>query len=87
MSLFFRMITEDQNLEEQHPEEQLCYEFIFMLFKEKKVEIAGAILKPFPFLMGLRDRGFISEPMYQVSEGNSLLITRPTLSSAKFKMQ
>nr|XP_014332282.1 PREDICTED: LOW QUALITY PROTEIN: nuclear body protein SP140 [Bos mutus] len=65
MSLFFRMITEDQNLEEQHPEEQLCYEFIFMLFKEKKVEIAGAILKPFPFLMGLRDRGFISEPMYQ----------------------
>ncbi|XP_070241581.1 nuclear body protein SP140 isoform X10 [Bos mutus] len=60
-----RMITEDQNLEEQHPEEQLCYEFIFMLFKEKKVEIAGAILKPFPFLMGLRDRGFISEPMYQ----------------------
>uniref|UniRef100_A0A4W2CQJ1 SP140 nuclear body protein n=1 Tax=Bos indicus x Bos taurus TaxID=30522 RepID=A0A4W2CQJ1_BOBOX len=65
MSLFFRMITEDQNLEEQHLEEQLCYEFIFMLFKEKKVEIAGAILKPFPFLMGLRDRGFISEPMYQ----------------------
>ncbi|XP_027371559.1 nuclear body protein SP140 isoform X14 [Bos indicus x Bos taurus] len=60
-----RMITEDQNLEEQHLEEQLCYEFIFMLFKEKKVEIAGAILKPFPFLMGLRDRGFISEPMYQ----------------------
>ncbi|XP_044793870.1 nuclear body protein SP140 isoform X8 [Bubalus bubalis] len=61
----YRMITRDQNLEEQHPEEQLCYEFIFMLFKEKKVEIAGAIPKPFPFLMGLRDRGFISEPMYQ----------------------
>ncbi|XP_040084071.1 nuclear body protein SP140 isoform X2 [Oryx dammah] len=60
-----RMITEDLNLEEQHAEEQRCYEFIFRLFRENKVEIANAIPKPFPFLMGLRDRGFISESMYE----------------------
>ncbi|XP_055253374.1 nuclear body protein SP140-like protein isoform X1 [Moschus berezovskii] len=54
-----RMITGE------NPEEQLCYEFIFRLFKENKVEIANAIPKPFPFLMGLRDRGFISETMYE----------------------
>ncbi|CAI9165241.1 unnamed protein product [Rangifer tarandus platyrhynchus] len=60
-----RMITGDQNPEEQHPVEQLCYEFVFRLFKENKVEIANAIPKPFPFLMGLRDRDFISESMYE----------------------
>ena len=87
MSLFLRIITGDLNLEEQHPEEQRCYEFVFRLFRENKVEIASAIPKPFPFLMGLRDRGFISESMFEVSEGNSLLITRPALYSAKFKMQ
>nr|XP_058909035.1 nuclear body protein SP140 isoform X5 [Kogia breviceps] len=60
-----RMITGDQNPEEQNPEEQFFYEFIFRLFKENKVEIASAITKPFPFLMGLRDRGFIPERMYE----------------------
>ncbi|XP_043301266.1 nuclear body protein SP140 isoform X8 [Cervus canadensis] len=60
-----RMITGDQNPEEQRPVEQLCYEFVFKLFKENKVEIANAIPKPFPFLMGLRDRDFISESMYE----------------------
>ncbi|OWK12877.1 hypothetical protein Celaphus_00014963, partial [Cervus elaphus hippelaphus] len=59
------MITGDQNPEEQRPVEQLCYEFVFRLFKENKVEIANAIPKPFPFLMGLRDRDFISESMYE----------------------
>ncbi|XP_070278452.1 nuclear body protein SP140 isoform X2 [Myotis yumanensis] len=54
----------DQSPEDQNPEEQVFYEFIFRLFKENKVEIASAITKPFPFLMGLRDRGFISERMY-----------------------
>uniref|UniRef100_A0A8C9BUN4 Nuclear body protein SP140-like n=1 Tax=Phocoena sinus TaxID=42100 RepID=A0A8C9BUN4_PHOSS len=60
-----RMITGDQSPEEQNPEEQFFYEFIFRLFKENKVEIASAITKPFPFLMGLRDRGFIPEQMYE----------------------
>ena len=69
------MIAGDQNPEEQNPEVQFFYEFIFRLFKENKVEIASAITKPFPFLMGLRDRGFIPEQMYKVSEENSLLIT------------
>ncbi|XP_069434673.1 nuclear body protein SP140 isoform X49 [Ovis canadensis] len=59
------MITGDLNLEEQHPEEQRCYEFVLRLFRENKVEIASAIPKPFPFLMGLRDWGFISESMFQ----------------------
>ncbi|XP_059963146.1 nuclear body protein SP140-like isoform X4 [Mesoplodon densirostris] len=60
-----RMTTGDQNPEEQNPEEQFFYEFIFRLFKENKVEIASVITKPFPFLMGLRDRGFIPEQMYE----------------------
>ncbi|XP_057601661.1 nuclear body protein SP140-like protein isoform X2 [Hippopotamus amphibius kiboko] len=59
------MISGDQNPEEQNPEEQFFYEFIFRLFKENKVEIASAITKPFPFLMGLRDRSFIPEQMYE----------------------
>ncbi|XP_014385675.1 PREDICTED: nuclear body protein SP140-like protein isoform X10 [Myotis brandtii] len=54
----------DQSPEDQNPEEQVFYEFFFRLFKENKVEIAKAITKPFPFLMGLRDRGFIPERMY-----------------------
>ncbi|XP_057359431.1 nuclear body protein SP140 isoform X2 [Manis pentadactyla] len=60
-----RMFTGDQNPEDQTPEEQFFYEFIFSLFKENKVEIASAITKPFPLLMGLRDRGFIPEKMYE----------------------
>ncbi|XP_059249672.1 nuclear body protein SP140-like isoform X7 [Mustela nigripes] len=60
-----RMFTENQNLEDQIPEEQAFYEFIFTFFKENKVEIASAINKPFPLLMGLRDRGFISEQKYE----------------------
>ncbi|XP_059249677.1 nuclear body protein SP140-like isoform X11 [Mustela nigripes] len=59
------MFTENQNLEDQIPEEQAFYEFIFTFFKENKVEIASAINKPFPLLMGLRDRGFISEQKYE----------------------
>ncbi|XP_019653306.1 nuclear body protein SP140-like protein isoform X9 [Ailuropoda melanoleuca] len=60
-----RMFTRNQNPEDQTPEEQVFYEFIFRLFKENKVEIASAINKPFPFLMGLRDRDFIPEHKYQ----------------------
>nr|XP_010954335.2 LOW QUALITY PROTEIN: nuclear body protein SP140 [Camelus bactrianus] len=60
-----RMFTVDQNLEDQNSEEQFFYELLFRLFRENKVEIASAITKPFPFLMGLRDRGFIPEQMYE----------------------
>ncbi|XP_040495225.1 nuclear body protein SP140 isoform X3 [Ursus maritimus] len=60
-----RMFTRNQNPEDQTPEEQVFYDFIFRLFKENKVEIASAINKPFPFLMGLRDRDFIPEHKYQ----------------------
>eukprot|EP00072_Mus_musculus_P065148 XP_011248121.1 PREDICTED: nuclear body protein SP140-like isoform X4 [Mus musculus] len=38
---------------------------MFKHFKENKVEIASAITKPFPFLMSLRDRDFISEQKFQ----------------------
>nr|XP_025745867.1 nuclear body protein SP140-like isoform X3 [Callorhinus ursinus] len=60
-----KMFTGNQNPEDHTPEEQVFYEFIFKLFKENKVEIASAINKPFPLLMGLRDRGFIPEHKYQ----------------------
>ncbi|KAM5269191.1 nuclear body protein SP140-like protein isoform 12-T14 [Hipposideros larvatus] len=60
-----RMFTGDETPEAQGPEEQFFYELIFRLFRENKVEIASAITKPFPLLMGLRDRGFIPEQMYE----------------------
>nr|KAF6497902.1 hypothetical protein HJG63_018277 [Rousettus aegyptiacus] len=60
-----RMFNGDLNPEEQNPEGQFNYESIFRLFKESKVEIASAITNIFPILMGLRDRGFISEQSYQ----------------------
>ncbi|XP_066201379.1 nuclear body protein SP140-like protein isoform X2 [Saccopteryx leptura] len=63
--LNYRIFIRDQNPENQSPEEQFFYDFIFRLFKENKVEIASAITKPFPFLMGLRDRDFIPEEMYE----------------------
>ncbi|XP_017654871.1 nuclear body protein SP140 isoform X2 [Nannospalax galili] len=56
-----RVITEAWN-----SEEQAHYELSFRYFKENKVEIASAITKPFPFLMSLRDRGFISEQKYKL---------------------
>ncbi|XP_016053164.1 PREDICTED: nuclear body protein SP140-like [Miniopterus natalensis] len=59
------MFIRDQSPEDQTLEEQVFFEFIFRLFKENKVEIASAITKPFPFLMGLRDRGFIPEQKYE----------------------
>lgn len=73
------MVTGDEYPEDQSPEEQLFYEFIFSLFRENKVEIASAITKPFPLLMGLRDRGYIPEQMYEVSEENFLMINSCSL--------
>lgn len=58
-----RAITEDQS-----KEESAKYECMFKHFRENKVEIASAITKPFPFLMSLRDRGFISEQKFQDSQ-------------------
>ncbi|KAL1770806.1 nuclear body protein SP140 isoform X2 [Sigmodon hispidus] len=43
-------------------------ELMFKHFRENKVEIASAITKPFPFLMSLRDRGFITERKFQTSQ-------------------
>ncbi|XP_026310707.1 nuclear body protein SP140 isoform X9 [Piliocolobus tephrosceles] len=60
-----RMVTDIQNAEDQNLQEQVCPEPIFRFFREHKVEIASAITRPFPFLMGLRDRSFISEQMYE----------------------
>uniref|UniRef100_A0A2I3TKH8 SP140 nuclear body protein n=1 Tax=Pan troglodytes TaxID=9598 RepID=A0A2I3TKH8_PANTR len=59
-----KMVAEIQNVEGQM-QEQVCPEPIFRFFRENKVEIASAITRPFPFLMGLRDRSFISEQMYE----------------------
>uniref|UniRef100_A0A4X1V1S3 HSR domain-containing protein n=1 Tax=Sus scrofa TaxID=9823 RepID=A0A4X1V1S3_PIG len=39
---------------------------IFRFFRENKVDISSVITQPFPFLMGLRDRSFIPEQMYEV---------------------
>uniref|UniRef100_A0A8C9J6B3 SP140 nuclear body protein n=1 Tax=Piliocolobus tephrosceles TaxID=591936 RepID=A0A8C9J6B3_9PRIM len=64
-NLNFRMVTDIQNAEDQNLQEQVCPEPIFRFFREHKVEIASAITRPFPFLMGLRDRSFISEQMYE----------------------
>uniref|UniRef100_A0A2I3HEA7 SP140 nuclear body protein n=1 Tax=Nomascus leucogenys TaxID=61853 RepID=A0A2I3HEA7_NOMLE len=64
-NLNFRMVAEIQNVEGQNLQEQVCPEPIFRFFREHKVEIASAITRPFPFLMGLRDRSFISEQMYE----------------------
>ncbi|XP_054405928.1 nuclear body protein SP140 isoform X8 [Pongo abelii] len=64
-NLNFRMVAEVQNVEGQNLQEQVCPEPIFRFFRENKVEIASAITRPFPFLMGLRDRSFISEQMYE----------------------
>nr|XP_048315287.1 nuclear body protein SP140-like protein isoform X3 [Myodes glareolus] len=49
-------------------EESADYGLIFNHFRENKVEIASAITKPFPFLMSLRDRGYISEQKFQNSQ-------------------
>ncbi|XP_036018112.1 nuclear body protein SP140-like [Mus musculus] len=59
-----RTIPEDQNEEESDD-----YQLMFKHFKENKVEIASAITKPFPFLMSLRDRDFISEQKFQEYQG------------------
>lgn len=69
-----RMAEEDSRssswstTEDEREEGSDDYRPKFKLFKENKVEIASAITKPFPFLMSLRDRGFLSEQKFQISK-------------------
>lgn len=65
-----RMPTEDQNIDKK-----VFCEIVFSHFRRYKVEISNAIKKPFPFLEVLRDRGFISNKMYDVSEVYYITIT------------
>ncbi|XP_039711610.1 nuclear autoantigen Sp-100 isoform X2 [Pteropus medius] len=58
-----RMPTEDQNIDKK-----VFCEIVFSHFRRYKVEISNAIKKPFPFLEVLRDRGFISNKMYDDSQ-------------------
>ncbi|XP_023379617.1 nuclear autoantigen Sp-100 isoform X8 [Pteropus vampyrus] len=58
-----RMPTEDQNIDKK-----VFCEIVFNHFRRYKVEISNAIKKPFPFLEVLRDRGFISNKMYDDSQ-------------------
>ncbi|XP_076406621.1 nuclear body protein SP140-like [Peromyscus maniculatus bairdii] len=50
---------------------------MFKHFHENKVEIASAITKPFPFLMSLQDRGFISEQKFQTNARLHSIFLRP----------
>ncbi|XP_024898990.1 nuclear autoantigen Sp-100 isoform X5 [Pteropus alecto] len=58
-----RMPAEDQNIDKK-----VFCEIVFSHFRRHKVEIANAIKKPFPFLEVLRDRGHISNKMYDDSQ-------------------
>ncbi|XP_048200508.1 nuclear autoantigen Sp-100 isoform X3 [Perognathus longimembris pacificus] len=46
-------------------EEEIVKGILFRHYKKCKVEISKAIIKPFPFLEGLRDRELITNKMYE----------------------
>ncbi|KAH0514033.1 Nuclear body protein SP140 [Microtus ochrogaster] len=56
--------SSEYSSEEESPD----YGLIFKHFRENKVEIASAITRPFPFLMSLRDRGYISEQKFRTCQ-------------------
>uniref|UniRef100_A0A8D2JGC4 HSR domain-containing protein n=1 Tax=Sciurus vulgaris TaxID=55149 RepID=A0A8D2JGC4_SCIVU len=61
--------------------EQVLHKHLFRHFRRNKVEIASAITRPFPFLMSLRDRAFISEQMFdQFQEACGNLVPVPRVA-------
>ncbi|XP_059559461.1 nuclear body protein SP140-like protein isoform X1 [Myotis daubentonii] len=54
---------EDENIQNKH-----INDIAFTYFKKYKVEISGAITTTFPFLELIRDRGFITNEMYEKSQ-------------------
>ncbi|ELK32581.1 Nuclear body protein SP140-like protein [Myotis davidii] len=58
-----RVSAEDENIENKH-----INDIAFTYFKKYKVEISGAITTTFPFLELIRDRGFITNEMYEKSQ-------------------
>lgn len=65
-----RMSAEDQNIDKK-----IFHDIVLNHFRKYKVEISNAIDKPFPFLEILRDREFISNKVYDVSEVYYVTIT------------
>ena len=63
VSFLPRTSSEDHNIKKSP-----IYKTAFSHFKTHKLEISKAIKKSFPFLEILRDRGFITNKMYEVSE-------------------
>ncbi|XP_054442087.1 nuclear body protein SP140-like protein [Pteronotus mesoamericanus] len=59
-SLSTRTSTEDQNINNSP-----IYMTVLSHFKRHKIEISNAIKKSFPFLEVLRDRGFITDKIYE----------------------
>uniref|UniRef100_H0XXP5 SP140 nuclear body protein n=1 Tax=Otolemur garnettii TaxID=30611 RepID=H0XXP5_OTOGA len=60
-----RMDTDSQNTDNKDLDELIFPQLLLKHFRENKVEIATAITQPFPFLMSLRDRAFISQTMFE----------------------
>ncbi|XP_014395499.1 PREDICTED: nuclear autoantigen Sp-100 isoform X2 [Myotis brandtii] len=58
-----RVSAEDENIENKH-----INDIALTYFKKYKVEISGAITTTFPFLELIRDRGFITNEMYEKSQ-------------------
>ncbi|KAK1336721.1 hypothetical protein QTO34_002756 [Cnephaeus nilssonii] len=57
------MSAEDENIRNKH-----INDIALTYFKKYKVEISGAITTTFPFLELIRDRGFITNEMYEKSQ-------------------
>ncbi|XP_040838801.1 component of Sp100-rs-like [Ochotona curzoniae] len=60
----------EQEMSTEDEEEKLIYEAVLNHFKSCRVEISHAITHTFPFLHGLRDRGLITDRMFQDAENS-----------------